>query len=79
MYYVYIIHSAILDKFYIGSTDDPINRLKKHNTNHKGFTGTVNDWKLVYKECFPDKKFALQREVQLKKWKNKNRIIELRA
>ncbi len=47
-YNFYILYSATLNKYYIGHSSDLENRIKKHNTNHKGFTGKVNDWKLVY-------------------------------
>ncbi|HOZ51408.1 MAG TPA: GIY-YIG nuclease family protein [Chitinophagaceae bacterium] len=40
MYHTYILYSASLNKYYIGFTADEINeRLQKHNSNHKGFTG----------------------------------------
>ncbi|MBE9469120.1 MAG: GIY-YIG nuclease family protein [Bacteroidetes bacterium] len=38
-YFVYIIFSKIINKFYIGYTNNIIDRLRKHNSNHKGFTG----------------------------------------
>jgi len=44
MFYFYLLHSKQLGKYYIGHSKDPKNRLKKHNTNHKRFTGKVNDW-----------------------------------
>jgi putative endonuclease len=55
MSYVYILYSEILDKYYIGSTEGPIEyRLKKHLSDHKGFTGKIKDWKVVYSEILPD-------------------------
>jgi len=57
-YYFYILHSKILDKFYIGYTSNLEERLYKHNSNHKGFTGKVNDWEIVYKEFYPTKELA---------------------
>ncbi|MGB0424983.1 MAG: hypothetical protein ACPGED_11680 [Flavobacteriales bacterium] len=27
-------------------------RLRKHNSNHKGFTGTTSDWRIVHHEEF---------------------------
>ena len=33
-------------------------RLRRHNSNHKGFTGPVNDWKVVYTEMFEEKTAA---------------------
>lgn len=47
-YHFYILHSKISDKFYIGHTSQLQERLKKHNRNHKGFTGKYNDWILMF-------------------------------
>jgi putative endonuclease len=77
MYYVYIIYSAKIDKFYIGFSTNPSIRLLKHNRSKKGFTSTGKPWILEYSEPFTDKKSALDREKQLKQWKNRNRIIQL--
>ncbi len=75
---VYILHTQSLDKFYIGYTAVPIaERLRRHNTNHKGFTGKVNDWKVVYTEIYIAKADAIAREQQLKKLKSKAAIAQL--
>ncbi|UCS93933.1 GIY-YIG nuclease family protein [Echinicola marina] len=53
MAFVYIIFSHSANKFYIRHTESTIEeRVKKHNSNHKGFTGKFNDWKIVYQEQF---------------------------
>jgi predicted GIY-YIG superfamily endonuclease len=33
-----------LDKYYIGSTEDVLKRLKKHLENHKGSTASKNSF-----------------------------------
>ncbi|MBK9193180.1 MAG: GIY-YIG nuclease family protein [Crocinitomicaceae bacterium] len=39
------------NKFYIGSTGDELQeRIRKHNSNHPGFTGGTGDWELEYIE-----------------------------
>jgi putative endonuclease len=76
-FYVYILYSPSLDTFYIGSSENPQNRLKKHLANHKGFTAKAKDWVICYAELFPSKILALKREKQLKGWKNKTRIRQL--
>jgi putative endonuclease len=54
MYYTYILFSPAKNNFYIGHTGDNLEeRLRKHNSNHKGFTGTVADWQVVYFHTFP--------------------------
>ena len=77
MYYFYILYSHNLDKYYLGHTSDLEERIRKHNSNHKGFTGKANDWKLVYSEGYSEKDLACQREHQVKKWKNRKRIESL--
>jgi putative endonuclease len=31
-YYVYILHSQKLNRYYVGTTDNPANRLMEHNS-----------------------------------------------
>ena len=77
MYFVYILHSVVLDRYYIGSSQNPQERLNKHLANHKGFTGKSKDWVICYFEEFETKSEALKRENQIKGWKNKDRIKQL--
>src|SRR6478735_10491063 len=75
---VYILYSPNSDKYYIGCTTDTISeRLRRHLSNHKGFTSRAKDWLLVYSEAFDTKTEALIREGELKSWKSKDRIREL--
>ncbi len=76
-FYVYILHSAILDKFYVGYTAQLEQRFLRHNQKSKGFTGKVNDWLLVYQEEYPTQSQALAREKQIKSWKSKIKIQAL--
>ena len=75
MYHTYILFSIIKNKYYIGSTSNLEERIKKHNSNHKGFTGGVGDWQVVYQENYQSKSEATQRELQIKKWKSR-KVIE---
>jgi putative endonuclease len=78
MAYVYILYSDALDKFYIGHTEQsPEERLKKHLSNHDGFTARAKDWKLVYSEFYDTKQMASKRENQIKSWKSKAAIQKL--
>ena len=52
MYHFYILYSEALDKYYTGHTSDLEERIRKHNRNHKGFTGQSNDWVVVYQYCY---------------------------
>ncbi|NCD68715.1 GIY-YIG nuclease family protein [Mucilaginibacter sp. R11] len=77
MYHIYILHSAILDRYYIGSTQNVAERLRRHLSNHKGFTARASDWELVYQENLPNWESALMREKQIKGWKSKLMIQKL--
>ncbi len=77
MYSVYIIYSHKIDKYYIGFSANIKDRICKHNRLSKGFTATGRPWILVYSEAFDNKKDAMKREAQLKKWKNRVRLETL--
>jgi len=78
MHFCYILHSRILDKFYIGHSSESLQeRLRKHLSDHKGFTSKAKDWTIVYFETFESKSIAYKRERQIKAWKSKSRIQKL--
>jgi putative endonuclease len=77
-YYLYILFSDVCNCYYMGHTGDKLEeRLRKHNSNHGGFTGKINDWKIVYTERFETKEMAYRREIEIKSWKSKHRIEQL--
>ncbi|MEZ5041249.1 MAG: GIY-YIG nuclease family protein [Saprospiraceae bacterium] len=78
MYYLYILYSAELDKYYVGSSSVSIaSRLQEHLYDHKGFTGRAKDWELKYWESYPSKGEAYARERQIKRWKSRKLIEQL--
>ncbi len=77
-YHVYVLYSSKLDRYYIGYTSDVISeRIRRHNSAHKGYTGKANDWQLKYVETYEDKSAALKRERELKSWKSKKKLEQL--
>ena len=73
-----MLYSASADKYYIGHTTEPMEeRLRKHNSNHNGFTGKLADWIVVYIEVHASKQLAYRREIQVKKWKSRKKIEAL--
>nr|WP_309759194.1 GIY-YIG nuclease family protein [Flavobacterium sp.] len=45
MFYVYILFSKSRDMYYIGSTSMVVEeRLRRHLSDHKGFTARAKDW-----------------------------------
>jgi putative endonuclease len=78
MAYVYILFSNQLNKFYIGSTRGNVaERLRRHLSNHKGFSAKAADWQVVFQEEFETYSEALKREKQLKNWKSREMIEKL--
>ena len=77
-YTFYILYSSRLDKYYLGHTGDAMEaRLRRHNSNHKGFTGGKADWIVVYTEAYETKSEAYQRERTVKGWKSRRRMETL--
>tara|TARA_R110000850_G_scaffold80862_1_gene173557 strand:- start:101352 stop:101606 length:255 start_codon:yes stop_codon:yes gene_type:complete len=80
VFYFYILYSNKLDRFYLGHTGDSLDeRLKKHLSNHKGFTSRAKDWEVCYFETFSAKSLAYQRELQVKRMKSRKYIENLLA
>jgi putative endonuclease len=52
-------------------------RLKKHLTNHDGFTSKAKDWVIVYYESYNTIQLAYVIELQIKRGKSKKAIIKL--
>ena len=79
-YFTYILYSKHIDKFYVGYTGlSLVERLNKHNTNHKGYTGKTNDWEVIYFEKFTSKSEAYEREREIKSKKSRRYIEKLIA
>ena len=76
-YYVYILYSAKLDRYYIGQTQDIKARITKHLVSKKQFTGKADDWVLKYSEEFPNRSEAYQREQAIKRKKSRKYIEHL--
>lgn len=68
MFFVYIIYSDTLNKFYVGQTADIDKRLCQHNSNQN--LG-ANDWKIRYSETFDTRSEAMKREKEIKNKKSR--------
>src|ERR1700722_12318091 len=73
-FYVYILYSVKLDKYYTGSCQDILIRLQQHNTGRNISTKTGIPWVLKYTETFDSRAEAFKREMQIKKKKSRNYI-----
>ena len=77
-HYTYILYSEKINHYYVGYTSDLLEeRLRKHNTNHKGYTGKTNDWVIVYFDTYESRKEAYARERDIKSKKSRIYIEKL--
>ena len=79
MFILYILYSEILDRYYVGYTNDLERRLSEHNRIKGKYTDRGIPWRLVYSENYSDKKSAMNRERIIKSQKSKQFIIHLIA
>ncbi|MCB9245576.1 MAG: GIY-YIG nuclease family protein [Flavobacteriales bacterium] len=78
MFKVYVLHSPVFDKIYIGYTSDLNARLLAHNQlAKKGWTIKFRPWVLIHSEDFNTKSEALRREKALKSAKGRQFIRSL--
>lgn len=73
-YFVYILYSASIDKYYVGYTHNPQERLEEHNAGATTSTRRGRPWKLVYIEPYENKTDAIKREIEIKKMKSTIRV-----
>jgi putative endonuclease len=73
-FYVYIIFSATLDKFYIGCTSNLEKRLIEHNQGISIFTSKASDWILKYSKSFDTRELAMKREKEIKNKKSRKYV-----
>ena len=67
MYYVYLLYSRRLDRFYLGSTVDLKRRYGEHRRGEVKSTKQVDDWHLSYYEGHLTEASARRREAALKR------------
>jgi putative endonuclease len=72
IYYTYIIQSQKDLSYYIGHSSDIEKRLEYHNQGLSKYTSRKIPWKLVYIETHQTKQEANQRELFLKKQRNRS-------
>ena len=76
-HYVYILESVTDGSYYIGSTQNLIQRIERHNQGRSKYTKSKRPWQLVYYEEYPDRSSATKREYEIKGKKRKAFIDQL--
>lgn len=67
MYFVYILHSCSLNKYYVGQTNNLDNRLSRHNSGRSKSTKPGIPWKLIFSLALPSRSDAMILEKKIKK------------
>ncbi|GMQ34583.1 hypothetical protein Ataiwa_28560 [Algoriphagus taiwanensis] len=65
-YWVYILYSERLDKYYVGQTSDLVKRVERHNEGKGGFTRTGLPWGLIYSTLCNSRGEAMVLEKKIK-------------
>lgn len=75
-YYIYILTNINNKRFYIGVTNNLLNRYYEHKDKKFpiSFTAKYNINKLVYYEIFNDVNCAISKEKELKGWRREKKI-----
>ena len=76
-YYLYILKSETVPKYYTGISQNPLRRLEYHNSKEKGFTSRYRPWSLVFEKEYPTKSEANEAEKKIKSWKSRKMIEKL--
>ena len=76
-YWTYVLKSGRDGIRYVGSGEDPFERLRRHNKGDYRFTKGHRPWMLIYQEEYPTRADAMARERFLKsgqgrKWLDEN-------
>ena len=77
-YYVYVISSELVRKFYIGMSVDPEARLMQHNAGQSKFTKSFRPWTLIYSEFAGDREKARKLEKYYKSGAGRSRLKEMK-
>jgi len=75
MYWVYILYSKGLDKYYIGQTSEISNRIQSHLNKKNFYTSRANDRELVFAQETKDRTEALTLEKKIKHAKSRKSIL----
>ena len=70
-YWFYILYSSSLDRYYVGSTGNISDRLKRHNAGRSRYTRAGLPWELIHSEKFETRSAAYRRERYVKSQKSR--------
>jgi putative endonuclease len=77
MFYTYILYSKSRDIYYVGSTGNLNDRIKRHNSGRSTYTKRGIPWILVYQKQYHTKSDAYQAELYIKSQKSRKYLEDL--
>jgi putative endonuclease len=79
MFYIYIIYSNTAEKFYVGHSENPWDRLVQHNENQSDkYTGKYQNWELkAVFQVSENRGDAILIEKFIKRQKSKKLLLKL--
>jgi len=69
MFTVYILKSLKNGRYYIGQTNDILDRIRRHNSGRSKATKNFMPWELIYSEKYSTRSLAFGREQEIKLYK----------
>jgi len=66
MFFVYILRSQVSGKYYVGSTQEVVNRRREHNYGETPSTRHGIPWEILHVEEFQTRAEAVRKENQIK-------------
>ncbi|UCG14582.1 MAG: GIY-YIG nuclease family protein [Deltaproteobacteria bacterium] len=76
-HFLYILRSEKDGSYYVGTTQDVEERVRRHNQGRSVYTKAKRPWQVVYVEEHSNRVSAQQREREIKQRKSKAYIVSL--
>ena len=74
MFHVYVLRSSKTGRRYVGSCEDLLERLRRHNLGHSKATRRGVPWTLVHSEMFSNRADATRREQYYKSGRGRDEL-----
>jgi putative endonuclease len=75
MYYVYVLYSPVVDRYFVGSASDPAKNLERHNSGKNKHTKSGIPWNLIDTEEFKTREEAVRKEKFLKSSESRRELL----
>ena len=78
-WYLYILYSEKINRYYTGYTNNLELRIQRHNNGCGKYSSRGIPWELKYYETYSDKSSAMKRGIESKKTKSRYSLEQLIA